>query len=262
MHAMEQHARGTAGKRFRVMPVLAVALCAAKMVSLLLGVSTAAAQEESRAGLVIVHGDGSVLTKCVDFTGASISGADLLVRSGLDLSMEAGGVGATICRLDGEGCNYPENSCFCQCEGSPCIYWSYWRLTGDAWQYSNIGAGNSIVRSGDVDGWRWGEGTVVKAEAPPGIAFEDICMADAAIPVTATVVTATPTVEATASPTPAEAPFTDTETTLTRSLPDAEAPLVLEPVTALGILVGVLLGLPLVALLIGWLRRRGQEKLS
>jgi chemotaxis protein CheC len=54
-------------------------------------------------------------------------------------------MGATICRIDGEGCNFPTESCFCQCQGSPCIYWSYWRLTEGEWRYSNIGAGNAAT---------------------------------------------------------------------------------------------------------------------
>ena len=142
----------------------------------LLFAAPVAAQEENRAGLVIVHGDGSMVTQCIAFAEESIAGAELLARSKFDLSMEASSMGATICRIDGEGCDFPADACFCQCQGSPCIYWSYWRLTEGEWRYSNIGAGNAVVRHGSVDGWRWGPGTIDKAEPPFAITFEDICV--------------------------------------------------------------------------------------
>jgi hypothetical protein len=139
------------------------------------------AQDENRAGLVIVHGDGTTDQYCVAFPEASISGYELLTRAGLTLSVEAAASGATICSIDGEGCSYPQESCFCQCQGSPCVYWSYWRMTEDGWLYQNLGAGNTKVRHGDVEGWHWAAGTTRNAEAPPAIAFEAICAAEEAV---------------------------------------------------------------------------------
>lgn len=143
--------------------------------------SVARAQEEdNRAGLVIVHGDGSVMQQCVAFAEESVSGYDLLTRAGAALSVEAGGFGATVCSIDGEGCSYPAESCFCQCQSSPCIYWSYWRQQpGGDWRYQPLGAGNTQVRDGDVEGWRWAAGTRSNAVEPPAVRFEDICAATA-----------------------------------------------------------------------------------
>lgn len=147
----------------------------ALILTILLFPAPVAAQAEHRAGLVIVHGDGSTVTQCIAFAEESISGAELLARSGFDLSIEASSMGATICRIDGEGCTFPGETCFCQCQGSPCVYWSYWRLEQDEWRYSNLGAGNTVIHAGDVDGWRWGPGAVDKAEAPPTITLAEIC---------------------------------------------------------------------------------------
>ena len=135
------------------------------------------AQEgDNRAGLVIVHGDGSVVQQCVAFTEESISGYELLQRGGAALSVEAGGFGATVCSIDGEGCSYPAESCFCQCQSSPCIYWSYWRQQAEgAWRYQPLGAGNTQVRDGDVEAWRWAAGTRSSAVEPPAVRFDDIC---------------------------------------------------------------------------------------
>ncbi|HXF64029.1 MAG TPA: hypothetical protein VNK95_20555 [Caldilineaceae bacterium] len=141
---------------------------------------TASAQAANRAGLVIVHGDGAVVTRCVAFEEKSISGYELLARSGLDLRMEVASMGPAICRLDQEGCDEGE-ACFCQCQSGPCLYWTYWRQVpaGDAieWQYSSTGAGNTQVSDGMVEGWVWGESTAAQdaTVAPPPLRFEEVC---------------------------------------------------------------------------------------
>jgi hypothetical protein len=224
--------------------------------ALLLVAAPAAAQEDHRAGLVIVHGDGSVTTQCVAFAAESITGAELLARSGLELAVEASSMGGTICRIDGEGCDFPAETCFCQCQGSPCVYWSYWRLNDGAWLYSNAGAGNTAVRDGAVEGWRWGLGTVDKAEAPPAVTFADICGA-AAAPVEALPPAA---LAAEITPPATRVPAND----VTPSAPAEPVPspvAVLAPRTALIVLAGVLVALPLVAFLVAWgwrARSRGQ----
>ncbi len=147
------------------------------LVALLLLLPGAAhAQDEHHAGLVVVFGDGRVERQCVAFAEDTITGYQLLQRSGLPLSVEAGAIGPTVCSIDKEGCSFPAESCFCRCQGSPCIYWSYWRLQGDgAWRYQVLGAGNTKVRSGDVEGWRWAAGTTQNAEEPPAVSYAEIC---------------------------------------------------------------------------------------
>ena len=136
----------------------------------------ARAQDENQAGLVVVFGDGRVERQCVAFAEDTITGYDLLQRSGLPLSVEAGAIGPTVCSIDKEGCSFPAESCFCRCQSSPCIYWSYWRLeTEGSWRYQSLGAGNTKVRNGDVEGWRWAAGTPQDAEEPPAVSFADIC---------------------------------------------------------------------------------------
>ena len=215
--------------------------------ALLLVALPAAAQEDHRAGLVIVHSDGSLTTQCVAFAEESIRGAELLARSGLDLAVEASSMGATICRLDGEGCDFPAETCFCQCQGSPCVYWSYWRLTDGAWVYSNAGAGNTMVRDGAVEGWRWGLGTVDAAAPPPDITFADICGGEEtpAAPVVASPALEVTGVQAT--------PSLHTEMPPLTTANAAPAPTtMLAPRTALIVLTGVLVALPLTALLVAW----------
>jgi hypothetical protein len=236
------------------------AFCLAFTLALLF-VTPAAAQEQNRAGLVVVHGDGSVATRCVAFSEASISGADLLARSGFDLAVEASSMGATVCSIDGEGCSFPQQSCFCACEGSPCIYWSYWRLAGDTWRYSNVGAGGSSVSDGEIDGWRWGLGSVEKAEAPPVISFEEICAADrssseATLPPTKL----SSTVIASAPARAAETQQPATESSGRQPVEAAATEEAPTPMTAFVILFGVVVALPLLGLLYIGLRRIGKRR--
>lgn len=175
-------------------------------------------------GLVVVHGDGQVLTRCVGFNENEINGYDLLARSGLDLNIEVGGNGAAICRIDNEGCTYPQDDCFCQCTGGACTYWSYWQWAGTSWQYASLGASNMIGHNGDVQGWHWGLGRVDSATAPPAIAFNDICKLQTPAQATATT-TATPTVTpiATATATGTSTPTPSTTVTATASPTTAPA---------------------------------------
>lgn len=167
-------------------------------------------------GLVIVHGSGQVVTRCVTFSENTINGYDLLTRSGIDLNIEVGN--GAICRIDNEGCTYPQDDCFCQCAGGACSYWSYWLWSGAAWQYSNVGAANQIGHNGDVQGWRWGLGNVDGATPPPVMAFNDICRAELNAAVTPSPTT-TPNATTTASMTPSPTLTTTASPTTTPATP-------------------------------------------
>jgi hypothetical protein len=166
--------RGTIGGALRICAAVLL-LCA-----LTVGGATrsAYAQETHRAGLVVVDGAGASRAFCIDFAEDELSGYELIQRAGLDLAVEASAMGVTVCAIDGEGCAYPAESCFCQCQGSPCVYWSYWTHAADGWRYEARGAVLTRVRDGDVHGWRWGAGTVAEAQAPPPATLAEICAAE------------------------------------------------------------------------------------
>jgi hypothetical protein len=130
-----------------------------------------------RAGLVVLHGDGALLTRCVELPAEQASGYELLQASGLEMHIEASAMGATICSLDGEGCGAGEG-CFCRCTGTPCIYWSYWQLVEGEWRYSNLGAASSRLEVGAVEAWVWGSGQAGDDGATqlPTLSFADICI--------------------------------------------------------------------------------------
>lgn len=179
----------------------------------LFGTAVTQADGPNQVGLVVLHGDGNVVTRCIEFEENEISGYDVLDRSGMDLNVEpSGGMGVAICRVDNEGCTFPQEACFCQCTGggSSCVYWSYWHLNSDSWQYSGVGASNHFVSHGDVEGWVWGLGTITEAAPPPVIPFDEIC----ALP------TSTPTPTDTATPEPTPTPTDTPEPTNTPEPPD------------------------------------------
>lgn len=154
---------------------------------------------ENRAAVVVRFDDDSVATACVSFDEPEISGFDLLTRAGLDLEIEAQGLGTLVCSIDGTGC--PASDCLCQCRGGDdCVYWSYWHRLEDEWIYAAIGASAYPISDGAVDGWSWGPGSVTEAIAPPELAFDDICQAPEDTP------TPTPTQTPTETPTPSATP--------------------------------------------------------
>lgn len=139
-------------------------------------------QQPNQAGLVIQHGDGRVVTACVSFAEPEISGVGLLERAGVSYIAQTGGGGSAVCKLDGEGCDYPAEDCFCKCKGAECVYWAYQSLRGGKWSYSQIGAASFRVKPGDVQGWAWGAGSVQSGAQPPILALDQICAAPAAQP--------------------------------------------------------------------------------
>lgn len=199
----------------------------------LAGIIRVHAETPHRVGLVVQHGDGSVQTQCITFPEDTISGLDVLQRSGFDLNVDAGNsMGATICRLDGEGCSFPQEDCFCQCTGSDCVYWSYWRQNNGGWVYSSSGASNTQVHDGDVEGWVWGQGTTGGAvSTPPNLTFADICAANTPTdtpippaPLPSPTPTDTPSPVPTPSPTATDTPLPPTDTPTPTPLPPTDTP--------------------------------------
>ncbi|MCZ7575368.1 MAG: hypothetical protein M5U01_43005 [Ardenticatenaceae bacterium] len=133
------------------------------LLALLAGFGLSAAVEAqtpaNRVGLVVRQGDGRVLTACVEFNEPTISGTEVLLRAGLPATIDVQR-GGTICSINGEGCQFPAQNCFCQCEtlGAACTYWAYHHLEDNHWVYSQIGASGYQVQPGTVEGWAWGKG--------------------------------------------------------------------------------------------------------
>lgn len=131
------------------------------------------AQKPNHAAIVVVLGDGTAVSQCVSFDEPSISGYDLLQRTGLELEVSTGGQGTAVCRIADFGC--PTHDCFCQCKGADCNYWSYWHWQDGDWQYSRNGSHAFQVKDGAIEGWVWGPGSITDAIRPPHVDFAEVC---------------------------------------------------------------------------------------
>ena len=130
---------------------LALALVLA--VALLPGGGATAAGAHS-AGIVVRHGDGTLVYVWVSFDEESITSEELLTRSGLEAVVTPfGGLGTAVCALDGEGC--PSNNCFCKSYSSPAFFWHFYTLSDGRWVEELSGPTGHEVRDGDIDGWSW-----------------------------------------------------------------------------------------------------------
>ena len=138
--------------------------------------------QPNRAGLVVQFDEGHVKTACVRVVEDTLTGYDLLTRSGLAVnSLTDPSLGTAVCGIENSGC--PVDDCFCAMPA----YWSYWQPGPAGWAYAATGAAQSEVVNGSLDGWSWGEGI-----APPAYSFQDICRYGDA-PVSLDGATATPT---------------------------------------------------------------------
>lgn len=126
---------------------------------------------QSRAALVVRFGNGPVVEQCISSTEPEITGYDLLRRSTLPVvAQQVGNLGAAICKIGDEGCNYPTEDCFCK-SVSEQKSWNFWVLQNGAWVTAATGAGSAKVVNGVIHGWVWGAGSPTQSMKT----FDQIC---------------------------------------------------------------------------------------
>jgi len=105
-------------------------------------------------------GDHELVARPITFT-APISGLAALQLSGLEVVTTSTSFGTVVCSIEGVGC--PADDCFC----GDSKFWGYKSWDGAAWQDYMVGAGDSSLSDGAVEGWRWGEWGSVMWPAQP-----------------------------------------------------------------------------------------------
>ena len=110
------------------------------------------------AGIVVDYGDGRMSYALVPYAGDTLSGMQLLDRSGLSLlTVEFGAMGEGVCAIAQTGCDI--SACrrrLCQSGDPDSPFWHYLRQTEPGtWQLAPLGASSSVIEDGDVDGWFW-----------------------------------------------------------------------------------------------------------
>ena len=122
----------------------------------------AAADGLHHVALVVEHGDGRILVRCVAFGAATISGAQALALSGVESATSGyAGLGLAVCQLDGEPTTYPPG---CWTDTGP--YWvMFVARGGGAWTLSSLGISSQTLGDGDAEGFRYDAQT--GSPAPP-----------------------------------------------------------------------------------------------
>jgi hypothetical protein len=171
-----------------------------------------------RAAIVVQHGDGSIVARCVAFDTAEISGEELLNRSGIAWSGRTfGSFGQAVCALDGEPARYAE------CPGRD-DYWAVFVARGVAggasgsWQLAAVGISGLVLHDGDAEGFRYvpASGTPAAPAPPAGVCAAATFRPTASRPATSPRVTA--------SAAPASGPSAAPAATESVAASTAEAP--------------------------------------
>jgi hypothetical protein len=206
----------------RLAVTIVVAMSVAALASLAprsLVPSACAAAGSHHAALVVEHGDGSVVSRCVAFDASQVTGEELLTASGIAWSGQTfGGFGEAVCAMDGEPARYSS------CPGSD-GYWAVFVARGNgSWHLSNVGISTLTLADGDAEGFRFvpPSGNPVAPPLPVGV-----CAAAASLgPIATATATAAPMATAAApaetAPTPAVTPAAVAAPTIGRTAPSAD----------------------------------------
>lgn len=136
------------------------------------GATAACAGEGDRAALVVDTGSDT-FTFCVALTDDSVSGLELiqLANDQHGLQYRFGDGGQAVCMLANVGAEGDD------CFGEYPDFWGFWRGNGSGgWTWSSVGAGSTLVRDGDIQGWSWGSGQDGSTHPePPPTRYEEVC---------------------------------------------------------------------------------------
>lgn len=103
------------------------------------------------AGLVIDSGQDAATAVCVPIEEADMDGFDLLTASGVAYAAPEGFIESIMDISNPAG----ETN-----------YWSYWRWNGNAWEFSNAGAGDTTVQAGSIYAWHFTSWEIFPSLAP------------------------------------------------------------------------------------------------
>jgi hypothetical protein len=103
------------------------------------------------AYVVVQHGSGTSLQKCVGFTGDTIDGKSLMDKSGVDYQTQTTSFGPAVCAIDSE----PKT--FDKCFNSNGPNWSLFIEANGSWTVAQTGFADPKVVLHDKDalGWRY-----------------------------------------------------------------------------------------------------------
>ncbi len=127
--------------------------------------ATCAAASSSRIALVVQHGDGSTVTRCIAFSGSSLTGEEVLAQSGLEFkTVSFGSLSAGVCQVDNEPATFPPT-----CWTGTSKFWALFvSRKGGAWAPSSLGVSTQVFHDGDAEGLRYESQTVISVPTVKG----------------------------------------------------------------------------------------------
>jgi len=152
-------------------PLLGAGVAVAASSAALLPAATlcAAAAQSNHVALVVEPGSGSVTTRCVSFSGPTITGEQILQASGLEYATQSyGSLGDAPCQIVEVPASYSA------CLPSSGDYWALFVSTsGGAWQSASKGISSETFHSGDAEGFRYD--SVTGNDPPPSRSPAGVC---------------------------------------------------------------------------------------
>jgi len=122
------------------------------------------------AALLVLFGPDDFHTECIAMPG-KMTAIDIVRESSLGVIISAeADADEAVCSIDGTGCNYPDEGCYCQCGSETCNLWTDYYWDGDEWQVS-FDTADRVIPDGGIEAWVWGDGLT----DPPVVSFGDIC---------------------------------------------------------------------------------------
>jgi hypothetical protein len=148
-----------------VVPVLASLMVAASATKAGLSVAGCAQAATVHHAALVVDNPGAItVTRCVAFTEDSITGDQLLARSGVEYATAYSG--QAVCQINNQPAQYPAT---CWTSSSP--YWAFYvSRGGGSWAFSNLGFASQTFRDGDAEGFRYeGQSDYSVPPSPAGV---------------------------------------------------------------------------------------------
>lgn len=127
----------------------------------------AAPEQIRRANVIVQFDDFDIAAREITFTKKKISGLTALELTGFKVVTTTTSFGVAVCAIEGVG--MPADNCFGDPEGR---FWSYNYWDGSAWQPYSVGAGDSKIGDGAIEGWRWGQFGATLKDVPPILAAQ------------------------------------------------------------------------------------------
>ena len=120
------------------------------------------AKASHKAYVVVQHGSGATVQRCVGFDAQQEPGPDLMKQSGIEMQTQQSSYGTAVCQVDNEPAQFSE----CFPKNQP--YWALFIGKPDgSWSVSEVGIDQVKLNDGEALGWAYRQQTQGSPSPPP-----------------------------------------------------------------------------------------------